>query len=1238
MSWLEPLFDDTQPGATTLVLCHSAATVAMIRREIARRKGTVGITVTTPLGLARALQPVDLAASDGSGERVELSHKEPSGRLWARVADRPGLRRLLLQHVDRARLIGPAAAPLDLGLAELVEQEFEESTGNRACRALLDRARECGSRLGVGHDYCRVLAVGFGDEGAGLVTPEGPAAFYRELLAALGAERLSPPILHHGPLKLEVIQATDVVGEARWVAAQVARHIEMGGDPDRVLVLIPGRQDGDRIRSALARSGIPAADDGARPLSEHSLAALLFRVLPWFDELTDPAIEVDGLKRLLQSRLLGHVWTHPELAQIRAETLGRIEALGDPGANQEESEELGEGSEGEGQETIGEQRQQEGRQEGSVRDPLFLSRRQVVQVLRACHLVKAPLSVWIRALQEVASSAGPRLSLRRQALLIKGRLLWLQRCRGEVEGTRLVGQLAAFLEGFGIKTFSGQPDYVAEAIRGALSENRELPATRENLEDALAGAVASGELHQGIVLLPYRYYDGRDAELLLVTGLHSKGLGQCPSPDPFFDPELLARLGVYQGECWLDLVEGQLVAALRRAGEARGCLARFDASGRAAAPHLVLGIEDPDGGGPPVTLILHKGQLSTEEQRPPAGPPGDPSRRPPKAGAVARLRAGRVTNYGLRLDSPETRDLGSIERRLEPAPLNPPNLELDAGTGVSVPTCEAEGVSVMGKAADRENGSPPDRGFDRQRQTVAEAVDASHHAALMASVEWLRAGSHLVGFQPRRPLPADPTLLDYLARYTPAIPDWAALYLGDARTVPGAGLSEETNLSATYGFEPMTHCLFQAFAKVLLRLREPETIGEDLDAREIGRAAHEALRRLGRETCWRVEVARQAEAIEYLVKILCDETGRQVEAVPAATQGLRESRQGMLQRWSVHWRRYVEKRVEVLDPDGDADKAARAWLKNGPELAEVAQWLEFQIDQLPRPWKPKDRGKKLKELLSLAAAALANGEEPWSDDVFGGSKLPGVGRRAVESVFPESGADQRLDRLAESYRLGYRTFRARYGPILVGVPEWSFGKTQQAPDGPARHIRLGEQQVQVNGAVDLIRVTGAPGCRSVSVIDYKSGGGVRGKTDTWRGFVRGTMAQVPLYALVLKQALEEGWGPEGVDPTELPFLLVHDFLKRPGGKKVELSETLDGVMPPGDFILGEFEQLLGNLVARMRQGEFFPVPHSDTCPVLGGRYRDYCAFGDLCRIRSWPGAEVALVEEEEASQDMGETP
>ena len=103
MSWLDPIFVDSSPANPTLVLCHSSTSVAMVRREIAKVGGVVGLAVMSPLGLARAIAPGRLIDDVTESSADTESEKEPSGDLWDRVVDRRGLRRLLLEHVDRAR-------------------------------------------------------------------------------------------------------------------------------------------------------------------------------------------------------------------------------------------------------------------------------------------------------------------------------------------------------------------------------------------------------------------------------------------------------------------------------------------------------------------------------------------------------------------------------------------------------------------------------------------------------------------------------------------------------------------------------------------------------------------------------------------------------------------------------------------------------------------------------------------------------------------------------------------------------------------------------------------------------------------------------------------------------------------------------------------------------------------------------------------------------------------------------
>ena len=77
-----------------------------------------------------------------------------------------------------------------------------------------------------------------------------------------------------------------------------------------------------------------------------------------------------------------------------------------------------------------------------------------------------------------------------------------------------------------LKLSDPEDDRLGDAVLGALAREGFRPATENDLDDALAGGVSRGRIDRGVVILPYESYDGRDADLTLLAGVHEKGLAR----------------------------------------------------------------------------------------------------------------------------------------------------------------------------------------------------------------------------------------------------------------------------------------------------------------------------------------------------------------------------------------------------------------------------------------------------------------------------------------------------------------------------------------------------------------------------------------------------------------------------------------------------------------------------------------------------------------------------------------
>ncbi len=1093
MSWLDPVFDGTALDSPTLVLCRTSASVTAVRRCIARRGGVVGMTVITPSGLAASLAALDPPRAEPQADAA------PHGALWVRVAGRPGLQRRLLELVETVRLGGLAGEDLPEDLAEVVRTAPVGRASLRQLLQLQDRARQAGARLGP--EYARVFAIGFGGVG-GLPEEAGPGGWLSSLLSALGAVRLVAPAREAGLGSVPALKVADVVAEARGVAARAAAWRDAGGALDEVLVLTANEVDADRIRGALSRAGLPTTDDGARGWHEHALHALLMRIQPWFEGGVSAEIDGNDLRILLQSRMLRGAWDGAAAA-VAESTRPAMGAFAD-----------------------------------GVDEPLRLSRARVNRVLQATRRVRGTSAQWRASLAQVGASAGQPDWLRRQALVIEARLAVLEACRtGAAGGTPTLGDLHGFITSFGVRTrVEARLDVVAAGLLDALREARGRPVTRLQLEDTLAGAAGSGAVHDGVVSMALDDYDGRPAGLLLLTGLHARGIGRPPEPDPFVaDPVLAAALGMRPGAAALDHRERLLAAAVRRADASVAFVAERSADGRASAAYLYL--SSVHDGPDPVRLV-------------PEDAPGG--------------------SFGLGAETPEWRDLSALEKRDERPP-----------TG------------------------------DLWRAPNEEA-----HLARMASLEWVRSGAAVEGFQPDDGPRG--TLTDWTRVFDAAFPPALRPWCGDTTSsAPGSGLPTDHVLSASGSIEPLLHCRFQVFAKARLGLRETEELSEDLDSRDVGNAVHGAMAETGALRVPKAEVAGRRTA---MVAQLRAGMAARMDAVAAPTAGLAASRDGLRDRWGAHFPAVAKKRVEELDAEGQGHKDAISEMKQLPEWVELRRGLELWFDHTSEPWIPMDRRSKLDGWLAGTLRWRSTGEDLASVPVSPLS--PTKCGADLREWTAQDGVAEAVDALLLQYASLVRGAVTAAGPVIATAAEWPIRDPDE--DAPLA-VRFGEQVALVRGSVDRLFAYGDAEEQVVEVLDYKTGAGRESANKLAAAMKSGRKAQVPAYAVVVRAALRAGKGPPGFAASPVGWRLGYDHVKT-----TESPVVLDARRD--EVSLDAVESLIETQLTRARGGDWLVLPHGDTCPALHERGHDHCPYGDVCRFRAHPG-DIAALDDEDAPEE-----
>ena len=481
--WLDEVIEAADGPGDLLVLCRTRATVRAVYRALLDSRpdggpaGWAGLEVTTLPGLLARVSPRRLFPPD-EPEADALRAEHP----WAdTLAERPRLRRLLRRHVNRARaceLAGRSLGGLRPEVLDLAETRWgldEMLEGAR--RVLRGEAVEPGTT---------VLAVGYGGGAARLAGAVSPLD--RALLGALDAQHIGSALPTEGSVgTIRGFKLADTAAEARTVALYATKR------PRAVtVVLVPDGVAEERIRAALRRNGVGVALDAATPLHRHSLAALLASLVPAFASGGAEPVSIAALRRLLTSSVLSS-----------GPPKGGIESV--PGGDEPRA-----------------------------------GARKVKELLSSCGLTRATLDQWTEALaRSEADLESRRLDAQdadsesvaawrvAAARVVRARV---QVVRDHANGRRTLGELAGCLAGLGLSD-PGR-DRVGRAIIAALWDSASQPCDEVALGEILRRTVTSGRVERGVQILRYGDYDGRPCELLLLVGVHDKGLARPPRPDP----------------------------------------------------------------------------------------------------------------------------------------------------------------------------------------------------------------------------------------------------------------------------------------------------------------------------------------------------------------------------------------------------------------------------------------------------------------------------------------------------------------------------------------------------------------------------------------------------------------------------------------------------------------------------------------------------------------------------------
>lgn len=492
MAWLEPLLAraSERDRPDLLVLCRTSATLRAFLRAIASgpRRAFQGLHVATLDSLLAEQAPKHLRCSplaEDDGPAFPAAHP------WAAaLAERPRLREEVRARAEQVATAAVVGLPLDGFSPEL--RALAATPFARSERV------ELVERLLAHPPRAEVIALGFGEATADDFSFAGAyGAIERALLQRLGAKPHvgtgAPSVdvrLHE---KLPTYLVPDVTAEARFIAQQLLYQ------PD-ALVLVPDDATAARVRGALARNGVAVADDAPIPLTSHALAPVLRALAPLFATRGEAALDHESLLRLMRSPVLQRGLPKPLDG----------ERLDEP--------------------------------DDDTDDRPRLNRRDVHALLAQLRLNRAPLSAWIERVKAVEArlQEGDTNERRRTSARVLRERLERLKLRAE-DGT--LWALGDYVGSLGLL----EPDPLGRAIVGALKARGDAAATQQALDDLLESSTSARAVHDGVTVLQYRDYDGRPAPVLVLAGVHDKGLGRVPNPDAFLRPNDLASLGLRGG-------------------------------------------------------------------------------------------------------------------------------------------------------------------------------------------------------------------------------------------------------------------------------------------------------------------------------------------------------------------------------------------------------------------------------------------------------------------------------------------------------------------------------------------------------------------------------------------------------------------------------------------------------------------------------------------------------------------
>ncbi len=1212
--WLVPLAEAVRDAGDrpVIVLCRTSGQARSLRRLVAGAGGLLGVQIVAPSAFVLLCTPPRLSGESGAEPPEE---QRPDCQLLRLIGERA---RFLEHSREWARCVrlhlqaGGARAEIPDSLLELAETDWGKTDEEEAISSLLDRLSEASGPdqardlVGVGS----VLSHGYLDMPQGidaadwertfltrwlpgedkLPTPFVPAPLWeRKLLRLLGADPLlsqETPAGHTEKDAIPGLLVPDVAAEAR-LAASLLRE-RKGGD-GQPIVLVPDASTADRLRDAGLRNQLPIAETEAVSLSRHPLARVVRLSGNWFSGDKDPLVRASHLQRVLGDRLVGQAFPGHTLAALEQRVAGLFADC----------------------------------DEEFPARPLHLSGRRLTAAIVNARIVEAPLSQWIEQLASQAAMEAPdgivadeksrfHRTAVQAAILLEARLRLLQACvtgqpwnkeddtepeatehmerghigreldeTGEPEDqhqsavakTPAPGSFGALRRFLVHCTLQVRDDPAGKAVMAALREHRLESVSGPAVETVLAGSSQTGVLAYGVEVMQYDEYDGRPSGLLLLLGIHNKGIARAPSPDPLAHDDVLASVGRYGGR---ERVKFRLLQALRAVSVADNAVAlvsQRDETGRVVVPPVELSIDLAAG---PASLPsgLSAGQVETD-------------------------------SFGLHVDKlPETGNRDVLERKEsaaaahEAAPSAPGDNHREAWLAVQ--------ASAEWYRAGRGTGMPMLANQEVEDSRVAPLSKLLEKTGQLVP-DWVEKYLGIVPETETGRL--DPSRSWSVSSYF--TPLTHCLYQLFAFRV--LGLRELDEISDSLLPREVGNAVHGALEKLGCKIR-----WQAADEDEAAKAREEAVALLCNGT--KEEFDNQLQKMGHVpaaTTAAAEGTGkrwdnrwpeyaesriRTVEQMETRATGLVNSALAKLPEFEEACR-LLDSHYDdwVLKNKGDRKKRFRTWLcwafvasTSGIELTKITDEKELLGGQGSITSKIRGtKDLKGRMLAFVAKPAFATLLAKAADKVNEVRTAAG----AVSGNHVESWAEQPFGRR--------RTSDAELPSAEIGV---AFKGTT----------------LSTHGVIDSLRRMAATGKTALQIVDYKAGKAYsRGELSMGLQSMR--LPQLAVYALAM-----QGLVDRGVSPVELPEgsvvgSIAYDYLQ--GDSSKGLSEFL-----VSRELLAEYRAVLSALLERAEQGDWSLAPHPDECPVLCGQYGgDYCPFHAGCRFEAYP--EVPSLADEKTEED-----